>query len=71
MKKTSPTVEYFRQRGEEALKWATEAGEESAFREGFMRMARVWFEAAAQAELSEEALWTAAHLEAGEPASLH
>ena len=71
MKKNSPTVEYFRERGEECLKWACEAGENSTFYPGFMRLARVWFEAAAEAELAEEALWGAAHPDASEAATLH
>lgn len=79
MKRPSVSADYFRERGQEALQWAIEAGDNSPFREGFARIAGAWFEAAAHAELAEaaraemagEAPWADAEPQAEEPASFH
>ena len=54
MQRSLTRAAYYRERGEEALQWAIEAGDNSPFREGFARIANAWFEAAAEAELLEE-----------------
>ena len=69
MQRSLTRAAYYRERGEEALQWAIEAGDNSPFREGFARIANAWFEAAAEAELAEETGWTNASGE--QPATLH
>jgi hypothetical protein len=69
MKKPSASAAYFRERGEEAIQWALEAGDNSYFRDGFARIANAWFEAAAEAELAEETGLINAQGE--QPATLH